>query len=185
MFFHCLCCPAPSEIHKIQDECLVCLEKDDREHYLQPCGHHVHEKCLLGWLISHPAPYCPLCQSPIQGFWVDHVYHPFYSWKQKALYQRCQERFMNGCFVYVFCHQKIHRWYLLPVSSLYDWKRVVGQYVNLLFQEGKLTYSVYDALQDHIQKMNVLELVEGRRYRVVGEQVGIMFSKSTCVMGSS
>jgi hypothetical protein len=71
------------------------------------------------------------------------------------------------------------------VFSLYEWKRVVGQYVNLLFQEGKLTYSVYDALQEHVRKIKVVELVEGRRYRVVGEQVGIMFSKSTCVMGSS
>ncbi len=43
-------------------ECQICQDKD-ADYRLQPCGHHMHQKCLIDWRkISYSvANTCPVC----------------------------------------------------------------------------------------------------------------------------
>ena len=171
------------DMKKVPEECPVCLEEDSRQHYLQPCGHTVHDECLLGWIMTYSGkdttPRCLLCQRPVEAFLVHDVLYPIREWTKKALATRFEERFMNGCFFYVFCEGQTHRFYVPPAFSVYGWKQNVIRLLVL----SDMDYRVCMTFQEWVRSTDATRIMEGRKYRLLGSS--IMFCKSTCVLGSS
>ena len=167
-----------SMLKKIYDECPICLDHDDRQHFLQPCGHTVHTECLLEWIVassscSRPMS-CLMCKRPIDSLLMDDERVSFETWKKNALLQRWKERFMSGCFLYIFYRQKTYRFYITPSFSTREWKRKVTGCMQ--------TLRTWNVLWSSSWWREDMDWVEGRRYSLWGGDVAVMFSKSTCVM---
>lgn len=189
----------PSSVNQFEHECCpICLEEEDGNsratHYVQPCGHLIHEQCLLQWVVyrhlengqRHPLR-CVLCQTEVRAILTRDVLFPIGLWKRKALLQRFEERFMRGCFLYVFFKGDTFRSYLSPSTTVRQWKLAVIRFIRSLYEKEKIPCVVYEAARYSMLTMSMLYVREGHRYTVCGGplyplyEMGLMFCKSTCL----
>ena len=175
------------------DECPICLEQDHRHHFVQPCGHLVHDECFLQWCRHqhHPErpPRCVLCQTTVKGLRIDNVFIPWDTWMKKSLERRFQERFMKGGTLYLLVHEKTLRAPIVPSTTVKSWKLEVLGSVKSFFEKKQISRPLYEALRYFISTLRLEHLREDHCYEVhrfpvmgmlgMGGPAYLMFSKSS------
>ena len=178
----------------VEDGCPICLEDDKRCHFLQPCGHLLHDECFLQWCLHHPErpPRCVLCQTKVHALLMNNVWYPFDTWKKKALERRFQEHFMEGGTLYLLVDEKTLRATIPPSPTVKAWKQKVMASIKSFFEKKQISRLLYEALRYFISTVRLEHLREEHCYEVhrfpvlgmlgMAGPTYLMFSKSTCAL---
>lgn len=165
-------------VKKFDGDCPICLAEDDsRLCYVQPCGHPVHEECLLQWVVhryhdDQTVARCVLCQTEIRAIFVQSAalvtLDPIRRWKRRALQRRFREMFMQGCFLYIFFRGNTFKGYLAPPTTVRQWKLAIIRLIRSLYEKKTVSYTIYKTAQYSMLTMSVLYVEKGRRYTICG-----------------
>ena len=48
----------------LEDNCSICLNKENKEIMILNCNHNFHSECLIRWLMKNKK--CPICRKEVQ-----------------------------------------------------------------------------------------------------------------------
>jgi len=182
-----LSCFGIFSLKKYIDECPICLEDDHRHHFVQPCGHLVHDECFLQWCLHHPErpPRCVLCQTKVHALLINNVWFSLDTWMKKELERRFKKRFMDGGTLYLLVDEKTLRAPITPSTTVKAWKKKVMASINSFLEKKQISRLLYEAIRYFISTIRLDGLREDHCYEVnrfpvwgvgVGGPAYLMFS---------